>query len=830
MSEGTTRLGVVFIHGLFSSEATWDPFAQLLESDEELAASIMVRRFGYASPKFRSLRPDRRTPDYNDLAERLKAFLFYEASEHDRLVLVAHSQGGLIVQRYLARMISEGRGQELAKIRSVLLFACPNDGSDFLLSLRSVWLSKHPQVRALKPLDPGVKDAQRTVLNKIVQAAPGTAEPSSCHIPFWVFGGLQDNIVVRASAEGVFPNVSMLPGDHSTVIQPASHQAPAYLALRKHLRDAQQHEEPVAPTTMAPVPAPAEPPPAPWGDSAKAARILDVLPPYADWLKTLRTQDFFVVSGRINRLFHEAADAFKIDRLEFIDAELRGAATACRSTVMELSEAMIDLLFADRIDTQAAEKLPVEEQEDAWTFVLREHQRGKDELRLHTLRDAFFEAYDTLLRLLNERLFVPEQTVTTTSSSTPATVADPRAVPDAADQQLRVGQGLARHERELSAAYGQLRTAGLGAPTSEAYLSGATAVQHFAAAAGSGPGWVLSLRKGRAVAVSEPLWAALEDAGRPSGDGDPLAAVGYPTTAGTDPKVLDPDVPRVALDGGNWGPGLLVFTDHGWRWEPQVALDFNQTRSATNWTATQPAPQLRIRAVVTLPWDTAPDSVTTTHRRDLTGQLPFSPLAGAVTTLSLRRAADLPAAHWILGPHRNALDSLSYSADIAAPDGQPALTAAVMASLPGAKQPTVTCAEFLIQNSAAWAALLPTGTSTNLALEEVESLLLAAWETAADLLPAATCDVATMRWASAPTVELRLSTEGPHDQPRAHLGALIDLSELGPTDRSSLPEMAVTITVSPMLERTERQQLLQRALVYMLQGFGFVEADDRLFT
>ncbi|MFH9554701.1 hypothetical protein [Streptomyces sp. NPDC017435] len=259
---------------------------------------------------------------------------------------------------------------------------------------------------------------------------------------------------------------------------------------------------------------------------------------------------------------------------------------------------------------------------------------------------------------------------------------------------------------------------------------------------------------------------------------------------------------------------------------------FNQTRSATNWTAAQPAPQLRLRAVITLPWDTAEDPEVTPERRgDLKAKLPFSQLAGAVTTLSLRRSADLRAATWEPGPNRNAIDSLSYSATIAAPDGRPALIGAVMASLPGALQPsTVTCAEVTIQDTAAWAAVLPPGTSTKRAFEEVASVLLAAWETAADVLPAAACDVTTMRWAGPPTVELRVSAEGPHDQPRANLDTLIDLSEAGPTDRTSLPEMAVTITASPMLADTERRQVLRRALMRMLHGFGYVEADEHLLT
>ncbi|WP_193241493.1 alpha/beta fold hydrolase [Streptomyces phaeolivaceus] len=234
MSSGTTNLGVVFIHGLFSSEKTWDTFAGLIESDEELA-SVTVTRFAYASPKLRRFRPDRRTPDYNDLAERLKTFLHFEASEYDRLVLVAHSQGGLIVQRYLARMLNDGQGEALTKIQGVVLFACPNDGSDFVRPLRNAWWRSNPQVRALAPLDSEVKDAQRTVLRQVVEAPE--VGPAMCPIPFWVFGGIEDNVVVRASAQGVFPRVFMLPGDHFSIIEPDSHKAPAYLALRERLLD-----------------------------------------------------------------------------------------------------------------------------------------------------------------------------------------------------------------------------------------------------------------------------------------------------------------------------------------------------------------------------------------------------------------------------------------------------------------------------------------------------------------------------------------------------------------------------------------------------------------
>ncbi|MEV7215167.1 hypothetical protein AB0O31_18990 [Kitasatospora cineracea] len=227
---------MVFVHGLFSSPKTWDAFVGLLESDEELPFTSVLR-FGYASPKFR-LRPDRRIPNFNDLAGQLKAFVEHRAKGFDRLLLVAHSQGGLVVQRYLAQMLAQGRGQELARIKGVLLFACPNDGSGFALSLRTSWWQLNPQERALRPFDEQVKDAHRTVIGQVVNAtAPG---PSTSPIPFWVYGGTEDNVVARASAQGAFPDVAMLPGDHFSIIQPASREADSYLALREHLLEVRQ--------------------------------------------------------------------------------------------------------------------------------------------------------------------------------------------------------------------------------------------------------------------------------------------------------------------------------------------------------------------------------------------------------------------------------------------------------------------------------------------------------------------------------------------------------------------------------------------------------------
>jgi len=69
------------------------------------------------------------------------------------LAVVTHSQGGLILQRYLAWMLGEGRGRELTTIRLIVTLSCPNEGSEYLSSIRAVaGLGRHPHAGQLDVL------------------------------------------------------------------------------------------------------------------------------------------------------------------------------------------------------------------------------------------------------------------------------------------------------------------------------------------------------------------------------------------------------------------------------------------------------------------------------------------------------------------------------------------------------------------------------------------------------------------------------------------------------------------------------------------------------
>lgn len=240
-----SRAGVVFVHGFLSSAAVWEPFLALLRQDDDLAG-LSWHTFQYASPVV-SPHPLRRIPNVNDLADRLSTFLGHETTESDALVLVCHSQGGLVAQRMLARTLADGQGPRLARIRRIVMFACPNSGSDLALSLRRrAWFWRHPQEVELRPLNELVADTHRIVVNQVIHATEVTA--STCPIRIVAYAGESDGVVTPASAKSVFPEVGVLPGDHHSVVRPDSHRHPSYLALKHHLL-ASLREPPAPPAT-----------------------------------------------------------------------------------------------------------------------------------------------------------------------------------------------------------------------------------------------------------------------------------------------------------------------------------------------------------------------------------------------------------------------------------------------------------------------------------------------------------------------------------------------------------------------------------------------------
>lgn len=245
---------VVFVHGLFSSSRVWTHFRELIEVDPELSGLDLLD-FEYPSPKV-NLNPLRSIPDFDVLADSLQTYLETRAAHYSNVILVSHSQGGLIVQRYLARTVMGARGDDLKRIRRVVMFACPNSGSEiFLLARRRAMFWHHPQERELRPINESVGTAQQVVINRVVHAQRIASD--QCPVLVHAYAGERDNIVKPASAKGVFPDTGVLPGDHFSIIQPDSTVHRSYLALKKDIIEAISSsalyaDRPVAPPPVSP--------------------------------------------------------------------------------------------------------------------------------------------------------------------------------------------------------------------------------------------------------------------------------------------------------------------------------------------------------------------------------------------------------------------------------------------------------------------------------------------------------------------------------------------------------------------------------------------------
>ncbi|MBN1250232.1 MAG: hypothetical protein JXC32_21390 [Anaerolineae bacterium] len=238
---------LVTIHGFWSSPATWKRLVSVWSTDKDLHG-LTIYPFAYPSPRRPRLRTSTtRIPDYDDIAHTFATEYAISLAANCNIAIVTHSQGGLILQRFLSWMLSEGRGRELARIRVIVMLACPNGGSEYLCSLRrALGFGRHPQAASLRVLDKQVTDTQRTVIQRIVNAT-GT-DDHQCRIPFYVYAGNADNVVTAVSAKGAFPFAGVLAGDHFSILDPTAPGNRTAPCVKHHLLTALESVAPASHT------------------------------------------------------------------------------------------------------------------------------------------------------------------------------------------------------------------------------------------------------------------------------------------------------------------------------------------------------------------------------------------------------------------------------------------------------------------------------------------------------------------------------------------------------------------------------------------------------
>jgi pimeloyl-ACP methyl ester carboxylesterase len=231
-SSDRRNVTVVLVHGINSTSETWRSLRTAMADDPLLAGQAVVA-FDYESKPLRRWLK-RRTPTQAEVAVQLGTFVDAQVPNDHDVVFIAHSQGGLIVQRLVADLLEQGRGHELTRVRAVALLACPNSGSEVaMIARRFAGAILNPQERSLRVLDPEIARARAVILERTAPTQPVSA--TTCPIEFRVFAGATDGIVTSTSAQGLFPKrvFGILDGDHREILDFANPNGTRYLALRR---------------------------------------------------------------------------------------------------------------------------------------------------------------------------------------------------------------------------------------------------------------------------------------------------------------------------------------------------------------------------------------------------------------------------------------------------------------------------------------------------------------------------------------------------------------------------------------------------------------------
>lgn len=217
---------IIFVHGLGGNKDTFGKIPNFIEEDKSL--NFTNHFFEYPTPLFGiklSYFFQKKYQGIEDLAKSLKTFIDVEHSDADEITLVGHSLGGLIIKQYLVDVVLS---REKLKIKNVIFYAVPSDGSDLARLSNSISFLRNPQAWQLCP--------NSEYLLKINEQWHKADLEESINFKVVVAGN--DKIVTIKSAEGQFKakNIEQITGvGHTDICNKAEVTGLPYTILRKVL-------------------------------------------------------------------------------------------------------------------------------------------------------------------------------------------------------------------------------------------------------------------------------------------------------------------------------------------------------------------------------------------------------------------------------------------------------------------------------------------------------------------------------------------------------------------------------------------------------------------
>jgi pimeloyl-ACP methyl ester carboxylesterase len=223
VSEGSHNrfAAVVFVHGIFGTkEDTWlsrgplHTFPELLSNDPDLKDRVDVFAFEYFSPKFGA------GPSIVDLDDQLRGALddnqIFE--NHQKIVFLAHSMGGIVVRHFLLN-----HQDRIEKVPMVFFYATPTNGSE-MASVGHL-VSINPQLRGMVPIEGN--DLLQSIQSGWLNSEKAKSIASYCAVEELPTLGV--TIVTRSSATSLC-NRALDPfsANHIDIVKPTDRKDPRY--------------------------------------------------------------------------------------------------------------------------------------------------------------------------------------------------------------------------------------------------------------------------------------------------------------------------------------------------------------------------------------------------------------------------------------------------------------------------------------------------------------------------------------------------------------------------------------------------------------------------
>ena len=220
-------VAVVFVHGLFGSDLSWGKgdltLPHLLATDPDLQPQVDLFFFEYKSPL---LGDALKIPS---ISEQLSGALDDNQiwTNHQRVIFVAHSMGGLIVREYLIL-----HPEHLQKVQMMYFYAVPTGGAK-IADIATV-VSRNPQVNGLVQLEfnnflDGVTNAWRDSKKLSVL-------PTYCAFESKKTYGIR--IVSEISAEFLCTEPAQpMDGNHLEIVKPQGPKDPRFTRLATAIKE-----------------------------------------------------------------------------------------------------------------------------------------------------------------------------------------------------------------------------------------------------------------------------------------------------------------------------------------------------------------------------------------------------------------------------------------------------------------------------------------------------------------------------------------------------------------------------------------------------------------